>query len=139
VRDNYQLATSQTESSSVGFPDEAKDELAESGRWWRRYLQATEKPDPSLATVAIQVFGQTALNKPKDAQEAARIIAEDTNDAASYLQLVQYAALAGDKRTADLAAQKAVDLAPADQRREVKQQADALQNPQAQQPQAQGG
>jgi hypothetical protein len=138
VRDNYQLATAQTESSSVGFPDDAKDELAEAGRWWRRYLAATEKPDASLAAVAIQIFDPTALNKPKDAQEAARIVAEADNDPASYLRLVQYAALAGDTRTADLAAQKAVDLAPADQRREVKQQAEALKNPQAQ-TQAQGG
>jgi hypothetical protein len=138
VRDNYQLATAQTESSSVGFPDDAKDELAEAGRWWRRYLAATEKPDASLAAVAIQIFDPTALNKPKDAQEAARIVAEADNDPASYLRLVQYAALAGDTRTADLAAQKAVDLAPADQRKEVKQQAEALKNPQAQ-TQAQGG
>jgi hypothetical protein len=138
VRDNYQLATAQTEASSTGFPDDAKDELAEAGRWWRRYLGATERPDPSLAGVAIQIFDPTALNRPKDAQEAARIVAEADNDPASYLRLVQYAALAGDTRTADLAAQKAVDLAPRDQRREVKQQADALKNPQAQ-TQAQGG
>ena len=81
--------------------------------------------------MAIQVFDPLALNKPKDAQEAARVIAEARNNTNGYLALVQYAALAGDTRTADLAAQKAVDLAPKDQRREVKAQADQLKKPQA--------
>ena len=54
-------------------------------------------------------------------------MADASNDFQSYLQLVQYAALAGDKRTADLAAQKAVDLAPKDSKKQVKQQAAQLQ------------
>src|SRR3954467_6234293 len=81
VRDYYQLATTQTSANSTGFPDSAKDELANSGRYWKRYLKATEKPDPSLARVAVQVYDITALNKPKDAQQAAQIIAETENDA----------------------------------------------------------
>jgi hypothetical protein len=138
VRDNYQLATTQTDSNSVGFPKDAKDELAEGGLWWRRYLRTTDNPDPSLATVAIRIFEPTALNRPKDAQEAARIVAERQNDANSYLQLVQFAALAGDSRTADLAGQKAVDLAPKSQRAQVKELVKQAKNPQAQ-AQAQGG
>src|SRR3954471_2355136 len=34
VRDYYQLATLQTSASSTGFPDSAKDDLANSGRYW---------------------------------------------------------------------------------------------------------
>ncbi len=76
-----------------------------------------------------------ALNQPKEAQQAASILAEAANDTPSYLRLVSYAARAGDKRTADLAAQKAVDLAPKAQRKLIKKQAEALKKaPQAQQP-----
>jgi hypothetical protein len=138
VRDNYQLATSQTASTSTGFPDDAKDELRDAGRWWQRYVKAAEKPDPSLARIAVQIYSTGALEKPKEATEAALIVAEATEDSAAYLQVVQFAALAGDKRTADLAADRAVDLAPRDQRKEVKTQAKALKDAQAQ-PQAQGG
>ena len=52
---------------------------------------------------------------------------------ASYLRLVSYAAAAGDKRTADLAAKKAVDLAPKAERKQVEQQAEALKKPSQQQ------
>jgi hypothetical protein len=134
VRDEFSLATSQTRSNSTSFPREARDELRKAGQYWERYLKAEPKnPDPSLASVALQVYDVSALNKPKDAQRAAAIIAEEEGDAASYLRLVQYAGLAGDTRTADLAAQKAVDVAPKSERKTVKQQAEQLKNPQAQQ------
>ena len=61
-----------------------------------------------------------ALGQPKDAARAMTIIAGSSNDFQSYLQLVQYAALAKDERTADLATQKAVDLAPKNLKKDVK-------------------
>src|SRR6266511_663651 len=74
VRHYYQEAASQTEASAVAFPKDAKDELAKAGSYWQRYLGVEkEKPDASLATVVLQVYGPTALNKPKQAQEAAQI------------------------------------------------------------------
>jgi hypothetical protein len=137
VRDNYSLATAQTPAGATGFPNEARDELRAADRYWQRYTEAEKgEPDASLARVVVQLYGPTALNKPKQAKEAARIIAAADNDAPSYLQLVQYAALAGDKRTAKLAALKAVDLAPKGQKKQVRTQAKQLQ--QAQQPQPQG-
>jgi hypothetical protein len=137
VRDQYSLATAQTPSGTVNFPKEAKDNLRKADAYWQRYLKAENgEPDPSLATVALQVYDPSALDKPKEALEAATIVARSENDAATYLRVVQYAALAGDKRTADLAATKAVDLAPRGQRKAVKAQAEQLKNPQAaQQPQ----
>jgi hypothetical protein len=136
VRDNYSAAAAQTPAGATGFPKEARDELQAAGRYWQRYTAAEKgKPDPSLARVVVQLYSPTALNKPKEAQEAAQIIAAADNDAPSYLQLVGYAALAGDTRTADLAAQKAVDLAPKDQKKAVKAQAEQLKKPQAAQPQ----
>jgi hypothetical protein len=134
VRDYYSLATSQRESGTIGFPDDAKDDLRKAGVYWQRYTQ-TVKGEPSAETAryALQVYDVSALNKPKEAQKAASILAQESNDVASYLRLVSYAALAGDTRTADLAAKKAVDLAPKDQRKQVKQQAEALKKPPEQQ------
>ncbi|HEY1357288.1 MAG TPA: hypothetical protein VGF21_03190 [Thermoleophilaceae bacterium] len=138
VRDYYQLATTKTSSNATSFPESAKGDLANSGRYWKRYLTVTKKPDSSLARVAVQVYDITALNKPKDAQQAAQIIAETENDASSYLALVQYATLAHDTRTADLAGIKAVDLAPKGQKKQVKLQVKQLKQA-ASQPQVQQG
>ena len=136
VRDEYSLANAQTPTGAQGYPKEARDELRRAGAYWERYLKAEPtQPDSSLATVALQVYDVSALNKPKEAQKAAAIVAEADNDSPSYLRLVQYAALAGDKRTADLAAEKAVDLAPKADRKTVKLQAEQFKNPQAAQPQ----
>jgi hypothetical protein len=134
VRDYYSLATSKRESGTTGFPDDAKDDLRQAGVYWTRYADAADDPNPDTAGYALQVYGQGALNKPKEAQRAAAILAEDANDTPSYLRLVSFASLAGDKRTADLAAQKAVDLAPKDQRKLIKKQAEAIKKQAAAQP-----
>ena len=132
VRDYYQLATGQTEASAAGFPKEARDELRRAGAYWQRYVEAAKgEPDPSLATVALQIYDVTALNRPKRAQEAAAIIASADESSASYIRVVQYATLAGDSRTADLAGQKAIDLAPKGQEKEVRQQVKAAKQVQA--------
>jgi hypothetical protein len=47
----------------------------------------------------------------------------------AYLNLVQYATLAKDTRIADLAGSKALDLAPAAQRKQVKAQIKQLKQP----------
>ena len=135
VRDYYSLATAQRESGTIGFPADAKDELREAGEYWQRYTRAVDgEPSADAARYALQVYDVGALNRPKEAQKAAAIIAKDSNDVASYLRLISYAALAGDTRTADLAATKAVDLAPKAQRKQVEKQAEALKKPPMQQP-----
>jgi hypothetical protein len=135
VRDYYSLANSRRESGSTAYPEDAKDDLRQAGTYWQRYVDTAEKPNADTAGYALQVYDVNALNRPKEAQKAAAILAEAANDTPSYLRLVSYAARAGDTRTADLATQKAVDLAPKAQRKLVKQQAEALKKaPQAQQP-----
>jgi hypothetical protein len=135
VRDYYSLATTQREDGMTGFPADAKDDLREAASYWKRYEAAAENPNPDTAGYALQIYDVGALNQPKEAQQAAALLAEAANDTPSYLRLVSYAARAGDTRTADLATQKAVDLAPKAQRKLIKQQAEALKKaPQAQQP-----
>jgi hypothetical protein len=134
VRDYYSLATQQRDSGTVGFPEDARDELRQAGQYWQRYVGAADEPSVDTAQYALQVYDQAALDRPKEAQRAASIIAEQQNDVVSYLNLVSIATRAGDKRTADLAAQKAVDLAPKAQRKQVRRQAEALRKPPQQQP-----
>jgi hypothetical protein len=125
VRDYYSLATSRRDSTSTSFPPDAKDDLRQAGTYWTRYVEVADKPNPATAGYALQIFDVGGLDKPKDAAKAASILAEDANDAPSYLRLVLYASRAGDKRTADLAGQKAVDLAPKAQRKAIEKQVEA--------------
>ena len=123
VRDEYQLAANSLDQDAVQFPKEAQDELRKAASYWQRYLEVeTGRPDPALANVALRVYDPGALNRPKEAQAAATIVAEQQQNSASYIRVVQYASLAGDKRTADLAGQKAEDLAPKAARKTVREQ-----------------
>jgi hypothetical protein len=135
VRDYYSLASSQRPEGSVGFPADAKDDLQKAGSYWQRYSKLAANPSPAVAGYAIQIYDVNGLNRPKQAQQAAQILAKDSNDTPSYLRLVSYAARAGDTRTADLAGQKAVDLAPKGQKKLIEKQIEALKKAsQAQQP-----
>jgi hypothetical protein len=126
VRDYYTLAIAQANDQGI-FPADAQDELRKAGSHWNTYVEVEKgKPDPSLARVALQVFDSAALNQPQEAVKVARIIAADGNDASSYLQLAQYALLAGDKRVEKLASAKAVALAPKGQRKAVREQLEQL-------------
>jgi hypothetical protein len=135
TRSYYNLAAAQIPSGGT-FPDEAKNDLRRAASYWDRYQAVVDQPDTSLASLAVQMFAPTALNQPDKAKDAALVVARRTNDVNAYLNVVQLAALAGDERTADLATQKAVDLAPENQRKQVQQQAKALKESQqqAQQP-----
>ncbi len=122
VRDYYSLAVGQTDQAGT-FPTDAQDELRNASAHWTAYLKSDpNRLDPSLARVALQVYDPVALNRPNRALEAARILAEQSKDASSYLLLVQYAVLAGDKRAEKLATAKAYDLAPKKQRKAVRAQ-----------------
>src|SRR3954452_5193010 len=125
VRDYYAKAT-QTRESGSAFPPDAKDDLRKAGAYWTRYADAAENPNPTTASYALQIYDVGALNKPKEAQKAASVLAQETNDSPSYLRLGSYAARAGATRTADLAGQKAVDLAPKAQKKLVEKQVEAL-------------
>ena len=118
VRDWYQLANDEADPNTRQYTEEGLERLGEADVAWQGYLQAVKKPEPSLASLMVQAYG--ALNQPADAAEAAEIVATSDPNAQAYLQLVTYAAAAGQDRKADLAGQKAIELAPKDQRSTVK-------------------
>ena len=129
VRDNFALASARLESGATEFPPEAKADLRKASTYWVRYVDAVDKPSDSLARLALQIYDPAGLDQPKQAQRAMQIVAERQNDFQAYLALVQRAVTAGDTRTADLAGQKAVDLAPKDLRKQVEKQVEQLKKP----------
>jgi hypothetical protein len=120
VRDWFQLANEEADPNTRQYTEEGKERLAEADAAWQSYLEAVKKPEPSLASLMIQVYDPAGLNKPAEAAEAAEIVTIADPSAQAYLQLVQYASLAGQDRKADLAGKKAIELAPKGQRSTVK-------------------
>ena len=122
VRANYQLASSAA-GQATAFPPEAQDDLRAAAAAWERYLALDPDPlDESLANLMLQAYGPGALNQLDKAVDTAETLARADQTPQSYLRLVQYASLAGDTRTADLAGRRAIDLAPRDQRSTVRDQ-----------------
>jgi hypothetical protein len=123
TRAHYQLATSSSDPSTAGFDEDGKKELAKAASAWERYLALEpKKVEPSLARLAVQIYDVTALNRPAKAARAANLAAAAKPSSNVYLLVVQYADLAGNKRLADLAGQRAMDLAPKGKKDEVRQQ-----------------
>ena len=122
VRDWYSLASTEADANTGQYTEEGLERLANADEAWQAYLEVeAKKPEPSLASLMVQVYAPTALNKPAEGAAAAEIVAAEQKSAQAYLQLVQFATLAGQKRKADLAGMKAIDLAPKRQRSTVKQ------------------
>ena len=121
IRTSYQLAAQDADEQTGAFSKGAKDDLERADSAWGRYLALKPKqPDGALAQIMLQVYG-IGLNKPAKAAEAAEILTDAKPSAQAYLELTRYAALAGQSRKAELAGEKAIQLAPKDQRTTVKQ------------------
>ncbi|HEX8068214.1 MAG TPA: hypothetical protein VF520_16990 [Thermoleophilaceae bacterium] len=122
VRNRYSLAANDTDRRTGEFGKDGKKELAKAADAWTKYLATKpERPDDGLASLMLQAYGPAGLNRPEEAVRVAELVAERRDDAQSYIQLVQYATLAKQSRKADLAADRALELAPKGERKTVKQ------------------
>jgi len=120
IRGNYQLAGLNVDTNTGAYTADGKKDLQKAANAWEQYLNTNPaNPDATLANFMFQAYSQVGLNQPAKAQKAAEIVAAKQNSSAAYIQVVQYATLAGDTRTANLAASKALDLAPKGQRSSV--------------------
>jgi hypothetical protein len=140
VRSSYQLAAQNADQQTGAFQKDARGDLQRAASAWERYLALNPKrPDPGLAQIMMQVYS-IGLNQPAKAATAAEFVIDARPSAQAYLALTQYAAAAGQKRKADLAGKKAIELAPKDQRKAARQAVKLYKNPSlAQQAQGQGG
>jgi hypothetical protein len=141
IRGHYQLATANADQNTGQFSKDAIPDLQQAATAWERYLATNPaKPDVGLARVMVQAYTGLAQSSAGDqnppgttgptpaeknwagAASAAELIAARQPNPTSYIALVQYASLAKQTAKADLAGQKAIQLAPKKQRKAVKQQ-----------------
>jgi hypothetical protein len=130
VRSHYQLATAKSDAQG-NFGKDSLPELQKTDVAWTRYLAAAKQPSADVARTAVQAeanFAQLIANqndaKPRWASAAAaqEIIAAEKPNPNSYINLVAFATLAGQTRKADLAGNKAIELAAKDQKKAAKQE-----------------
>ncbi len=110
-------------SAEGGFTTKAGGLLHEIKQDWQRYLTLeTKKPSSDLANQMLGVFyGPGSLNEPAAAVAAMQIvIAGRPPSEGLFASLAQIAYIAGNTRQGDLAASKAVALAPAAQKGLIK-------------------
>jgi tetratricopeptide (TPR) repeat protein len=105
------------------FTDKGKDELRGAEAAWNKYLTLTERPDDTIASLMLQAFSSAGLNKPAKAVQAQEIILDRREATAPlYVQLAVLAYEAGQTRKAQLASRKALQLAPKDDREQIRAQ-----------------
>jgi len=106
-----------------GFTSKGRDKLQTVATAWQRYLTlAGQHPDPGLARQMVNAYSETGLSDPAQAAGAMEIVTEAQPIAANFGALAQLAYAADQMRKGDLAAARAVALAPDAQKRLVRAQ-----------------
>lgn len=110
------------------YTSKGKELLEEIASDWREYLTLEPKnPSPRLANDMFSVFGQEGLNEPAQTVRVLQIIiASKPPSEALYADLAEYAFQANQLGEGELAAEKAVSLAPKTQRKELKKELEGL-------------
>jgi predicted Zn-dependent protease len=115
-------------TSTGTLTSKGRELYSRASRAWERYL-ALNPPKPSLelAKLMLRVYDAEGLNEPSSAvQVLQQIVAAEPNNAAFYSQLAVYAYKAKNVSVGDLASEKAVSLAPANDRQRVKKELETL-------------
>ncbi len=95
------------------FTPQGMQQLRAASAAWKHYLAMNPKnPDSDVAHLMTNAYAQDALRQPADAVTAWEIVTQQDPTSANYSQLAVEAYLAGQTRKGDLAANKAVELAP---------------------------
>jgi hypothetical protein len=116
------------EGQGARLTDKGKELFSATARSWERYLALNPRtPNLTLAKQMLRIYNEEGLNQPAAAVEALQIIvAAEPSSAAYYRYLAQYAYKAKNTRVGDLAARKAVALAPPEARASIKKELEAL-------------
>ena len=114
------------DQSTGAFTNDGKDELRSAEQAWDKYLTLSKKPDDTIASLMVQAFSPQGLNKPDKAVGAMEIIIANRDETAPlYVQLAALAYQAGQTRKAELASEKAIKLAPKDDKEQIRAQLQA--------------
>ncbi len=108
-------------TSSGGLTTAGKKVYNEVAEAWNHYTTITPNPNVALAKVMVRIFDEEGLNNPAETVEVLQtIVAAEPTNASYYSFLAAYAYLAHKSALGDLAARKAVALAPEGQRTHLK-------------------
>ncbi len=114
------------------FTAQGQRQLRSAEAAWERYIALRPaRPDANVARLMAQAYA--ALNDPEGAADTLEIVTEEDPSSAAFSQLATYAYYAGQDRKGDLAAAKAVELAPEQQKRVVRVQLERTKREIAQQ------
>ncbi len=123
---NAQLHEAGGESSvSNGkLTSQGKELFSDVAQSWNSYLALNPpKPNVKLAKEMLRVFDEEGLNQPaSEVQVLQLVVANEPQSAALFGELAEYSYKAHNERQGDLAAEKAVGLAPASQRARLKKE-----------------
>jgi hypothetical protein len=108
--------------TSTGAPTSKGKELyRRASQAWLSYLALNpSKPSAELAQLVFGIYGEEGLKEPAKAVQALAIVVETRKTASYYAQLAIYAYKAKNVRLGDLASEKAVQLAPSNERARLK-------------------
>lgn len=131
-----QLARARYQTAGLGdnydettgtFTRSGREKLEQAVQAWERHLALEpDRPDVAVARLMANAFSETGLDRPADAAAAMEVVTAQEPSASAYGALAQYAYLADQMRKGDLAARKAVELAPAAQKRLVRTRLDQI-------------
>lgn len=126
TRAQYQVANlgENYDQNAGTFTPKGKTALRKVERSWDRYLALDPpKPDADLASLMVQALGPAGLSRlPKAVAAQEFVIDARPASAGLYTNLAVLAYAAGQSRKGDLASEKAVELAPKDQKSLLKEQ-----------------
>jgi hypothetical protein len=112
------------DNGTNNFTAAGKRQLAQAGDAWNKYVALKPaKPDENLARQMVQSF--LAISNTNAAVSTQELITEVDPTQQTFQNLAILAYQAGNTRTGDLAAGKAVDLAPAAQKKSLKSTLDS--------------
>jgi hypothetical protein len=128
ARARFQLASTSDnlDQANGTWTASGKKVLAGAAAAWQQHLKlAGNKPDDGVAGLMVQAYSSVGLNQPQKAVDAQEVITEARPTSATFANLAILAYQAGNTRTGDLAAKKALSLSDKDLRANLKSQLDA--------------
>ena len=128
-------------ADDVTYTTKGKVKLSLAADAWERHLALDPKqPDARVARLMVQAYDTGGLAEPVKAMQAMQVVtaAEKPPSSNLYAQLARLAYTAGETRTGDLAANRAVDLAPQSDKKLLRTTLDQLKTQAAAQSATQG-
>ncbi len=109
-------------SETEPYTPKGKVLLAKVSHAWMTYLRLEpHHPDPELADKITSIYAEEGLDLPANAARALKIwISANPPSATLYEKLAVYAYIAGEVAEGDRATRRAISLAPATERKQVK-------------------